>query len=217
MAEELGKIEKMPAENYRLGRKLLFVPLLYTGEEFPEEYVKKANAYWEQVLKQVNDITSRLGSIKHVFHELVSESGETGAAAIKQLDPAAYPVVQAALDQGAAVAALEDTDNLTEFMDWSRCLYIGLQNKTVQQKVYEAYTAAADKRIQHMTRALDETLRQDEMGLVVMRENHGVQFPSDIQVFYIAPPALDDIKRWLREQETAAGAAAPDESSAGSA
>ena len=34
-----------------------------------------------------------------------------------------------------------------------------------------------------------------------MRENHQVQFPADIQVFYISPPALDDIKRWLRERE----------------
>jgi hypothetical protein len=34
-----------------------------------------------------------------------------------------------------------------------------------------------------------------------MRENHEVQFPPDIQVFYIAPPALDEMKRWLRERQ----------------
>jgi hypothetical protein len=34
-----------------------------------------------------------------------------------------------------------------------------------------------------------------------MREGHQVQFPEDIQVFYIAPPALDEIRRWLRDQE----------------
>ena len=34
-----------------------------------------------------------------------------------------------------------------------------------------------------------------------MRENHQVQIPADIQVFYVAPPALDEIKRWLREHE----------------
>ena len=34
-----------------------------------------------------------------------------------------------------------------------------------------------------------------------MRENHQVQFPPDVQVFYVAPPALDEIRRWLRERE----------------
>ena len=104
--------------------------------------------------------------------------------------------------------AVEDADILTEFMDWSRCLYIGLQNPAVQQKVYDFYTETARKRIEYVAAKLDETLRQDEIGIIIMRENHQVQFPPDIQVFYIAPPALDEIKRWLREQEKSAGAEA---------
>jgi hypothetical protein len=34
-----------------------------------------------------------------------------------------------------------------------------------------------------------------------MGEGHALHFPEDIQVFYIAPPALDEIRRWLRDQE----------------
>jgi hypothetical protein len=204
MAEELGKIEKPPVENFRLGRKLLFVPLLYAGEGFPKDYVKKTAAYWEQVLKQVTDITSRLGSVRHIFHELIAESGAAGAEAIKQLNPGGHAVIETALAQGAAVAPFEDANNLTEFMDWGRCLYIGLQNPEVEKKVFEAYTAAMEKRKKHLAEAIDTTLGQDEMGLLVMRENHQVSFPPDIQVFYVAPPALDEIKRWMREQEAAA-------------
>src|SRR3972149_11542974 len=126
MAEELGKIEKPPAENFRLGRKLLFVPLLYAGEGFPDDYVKKTAAYWDQVLKQVRDITSRLGSVRHIFHELIAETGKAGAEAIRQLNPGGTGVIEAVLSQGAEVAPLEDPGNLTEFMDWGRCLYAGL-------------------------------------------------------------------------------------------
>ena len=57
-----------------------------------------------------------------------------------------------------------------------------------------------------MARKIDETLKENEIGIVLMRENHQVQFPSDIQVFYISPPALDEIKRWIREQEQKATA-----------
>ena len=35
-----------------------------------------------------------------------------------------------------------------------------------------------------------------------MREGHQIQFPSDIQVFYIAPPSLDEIQRWSQKSET---------------
>ena len=204
MAEELGKIEKPEVENFRLGRKLLYVPLLYGGEGFPEEYLKKTAAFWEQALKQITDITARLGSIRHIFHELVAETGEAGKEAVKQVNPDGKAVIEAVLGQGADIAALEDAANLTEYMDWGRCLYIGLQNPGVQQKVIESYRAAGEQRKKHMAEVIDTTLRQDEMGLLIMQENHGVTIPSDIQVFYVAPPALDDIKRWLRDQEAAA-------------
>jgi hypothetical protein len=86
-------------------------------------------------------------------------------------------------------------------MDWTRCLAIGLQNQEVLTKVYESYAEAGKNRNEHIARQIDDTLKTDEIGILFMREGHQVQFSSDIQVFYVAPPALDEIKRWLRDQE----------------
>ncbi|MFC2039538.1 hypothetical protein ACFLST_01990 [Chloroflexota bacterium] len=55
-----------------------------------------------------------------------------------------------------------------------------------------------------MAGQIDKTLKSGEAGILLMREGHQVQFPSDIQVFYVAPPALDEIQRWLREREAEA-------------
>ena len=38
------------------------------------------------------------------------------------------------------------------------------------------------------------------MGLLFIREEHLAQFPEDIEVFSVSPPALDEIHRWQREQ-----------------
>ena len=76
-----------------------------------------------------------------------------------------------------------------------------MQNPKVMTQVYESYTEAGKKRNESIAGKLDETLQTDEIGILFMRENHQVQFPSDIQVFYVAPPALDEIKRWLRDRE----------------
>ncbi len=202
MAEELGKIEKPPVEKFKKGRKLYFIPLIYRSTEFPEDYIQKFNKYWEQVEKQISELALRLGEVNKVYHELIPLSGEDGIAAIKELNGSSHKIVQACLEKRAQLEAVEEADLLTEFMDWSRCLVIGLQNPRVLSKVYESYIEVGKKRNEYIARKIDETLKEDEIGIVLMRENHQVQFASDIQVFYISPPALDEIKRWLREHES---------------
>ena len=34
-----------------------------------------------------------------------------------------------------------------------------------------------------------------------MQPGHRLQFPADIQVFYIAPPSLDKIEHWQKKPE----------------
>jgi hypothetical protein len=201
MAEELGKIEKPPVESFKKGRKLYFIPLVYGGKDLPEDYLQKFNKYWEQVEKQVADLALKLGEVNRVYHELVAASGEEGLKIIADLSEKSRKIVGDCLEKQAQLEPVEDNDILTEFMDWSRCLIIGLQNPGVISKVYELYLEAGKKRNEYIARKIDETLKENEIGLLLMRENHQVQFPADIQVFNVAPPALDEIKRWLRENE----------------
>lgn len=207
MAEELGKIEKPPVEGFKKGRKLFFVPLVFANPEPPEGYQEIFNRYWEQAEKQIAELVLKLGAIHRIYHELIPQASEAGQKAIAELHEKSYRIVSACLEKQAALEALEENDILTEFMDWNRCLLMGLQNPKVLAKVYEAYLEAGKKRNEAIARRIDATLRTDEIGLLLMRENHQVQFPPDIQVFYIAPPALDEIKRFLREREPEAGEA----------
>ena len=201
MAEELGKIEKPPVKEFKKGRKLYFIPLIYSGEDVPAEYLEKFNKYWEQVENQIMELELKLGKVNRIYHELISIGGEDGSKAIKDLSSRSHVIVQACLDKGAQLEAVEESDLLTEFFDWSRCLIVGLQNQKVFNKVYESYTEVSKKRNEYIAAKIDDTLEVDEIGILLMRENHQVQFPPDIQVFYIAPPTLDEIKRWLREHE----------------
>jgi hypothetical protein len=71
----------------------------------------------------------------------------------------------------------------------------------VFSKVYQAYQESGKKRDEHIAKRIDETLQADETAVLFMRESHRVQFPGDIQVFYVAPPSLDAIQRALRERQ----------------
>ncbi len=201
MSEELGKIEKPSAEAFKGGRKLYLVPLIYAGRESPAEYLEKHNRYWNQVENQLNDLELKLGQVNKMYHELIPVSGEDGIKTIKDLNDRSYQIVKDKLDKGAKLEATEEGELLTEFMDWNKCLLVGLQNQKVFIKIYEFYKEASKKRNEYIAKHIDETLLGGEIGILFMREGHQVQFPSDIQVFYVAPPALDEINRWLRECE----------------
>jgi hypothetical protein len=51
-----------------------------------------------------------------------------------------------------------------------------------------------------MASRIDDTLEEEESAILVIGDNHRVQFPSDIQVFYVAPPALNDLRRWTDDR-----------------
>jgi hypothetical protein len=201
MSQELGKIEKPEADEFKKGRKLYFIPLVYSGQEPPSEYMEKLDKYWRQVENQVTDLETKLGPVNRIYHELIPAGAEEGANAIKDLNDRSYQIVKSRLGKGAQLEATEDRELLTEFMDWSRCLVIGLQNQKVLTKVYESFSEAGKKRNEHIAQRIDETLKPDEIGILLMREGHQVRFASDIELFYVAPPALDELKRWIREQE----------------
>jgi hypothetical protein len=201
MSEELGKIEKPAAEEFKKGRRLYFVPLVYCGKEPEPEYRERYSRYWAEVELQIGELELRLGRISRIYHELVPAGGEQGIKAIKELNERSCQVIEVRVGGGAQLEATEEAGLLTEFMDWTKCLTVGLQNQKVVVKVYESYLEAGRKRNEYIARKIDETLKPDEIGIVFMREGHQVQFPPDIQVFYVAPPSLDDIKRWVRDRE----------------
>ena len=199
MSEELGKIEKPPVEEFKEGRKLYLVPLIYCGKEPDEEYLQKFNRYWNQVENQMCELEMKLGAVGGIYHELVAAGGDDGIGMIKALSEKSYQIVDNRLGKGAELEATEDGEVLTEFMDWSRCLATGLQNQKVFIEIYQQYTEAGKKRSEHISGQIDKTLEADEVGVLFITEGHQVQFPPDVQVFYVAPPALDEIQRWLRD------------------
>lgn len=201
MTEQLGELKKPSAESFGEGRKLFFVPLVLGPRETEPELKELIERYWAQVQDHVTNLEAKLGQVKRVYHELVPAAGEEAVKAVEELSTESCQLVKAAVQKGAQLESMEDSDLLTELMDWTKCLALGLQNQRVFNLVYESFVAVEKKRNEHITGRIDETLQSDETGILVMREGHQVQFPADVQVFYVAPPALDEIKRWARARE----------------
>jgi hypothetical protein len=202
MAEELGKIEKPEAGQFRQKRKLYLVPLLYSWEDAPVEYAVKFGLYWEQVKEHVANLESKIGTVNRVYHESVTIAGEEGFKILEKLNPASSQVVQEKCHGGAQFEMMEDKDLVEESMDWERHLLMGFLSEKVANIVSQFFSEALRKRYEHITKRINETLKENEVALLIIHEGHMVQFPSDIEVFIVAPPVLDEIHRWLRDRRT---------------
>jgi len=200
MPEQLGKIERLEVERFKQGKKLYLVPLVYSGEDAPDEYKEKCSRYWQQVAEQLTNLASKIGRVNRVYHESIFQCGEDGMKAMERLNLSSYQIAKTQCDNGAILETIEERELFEEVMDWQRCLMLGFISDKVASKVSEFYVEAARKRNEFMAKKISETLKDNEAGLLFIREEHSVQFPSDVEVFSIFPPALDEIHRWYRDQ-----------------
>ncbi len=201
MSEALGKIDKPEAQEFKQGRKLFLVPLVLMPIEMDADLVKLIQRYWAEAEAHLKMLEARLNAVKKIYHELITEAEEKGLKDIERLSSNSYELTKRRLDNGAKLEKTEDEALLGEFLDWGRCLAIGLHSEAAFSLVYDAYQKVQKKRNEFITGKINETLGPDEAGILIIGERHGLQFPPEIQVFYVAPPALDEIKRYLREHE----------------
>jgi len=200
MAQELGKIDKPEAASFKQGRKLFLVPLMYPAKDAPPDYTEKLDLYWKQAAEHVANLEAKVGAVNRVYHESISVGGEDGLKIMDKLNAKSCQIARQKCRDNAQLEAVEDRELAAESMDWERCLLIGFMSDKVAMKVSEYYVEASKKRYEHIGRRIDDTLKAEEVAILFIREGHTVQFPTDIEVFSVAPPALDEIHRWLRDR-----------------
>ncbi len=215
MAQELGRISRPSAAQYEGRRKLLLAPLVYGPPADAAEGQAILQNYWGQMQQQVEALEGALGGLHHIYHESVWDGGDKGLGQLEQTDQRSHAFIKAKCDAGAALEATEDISSLVESLDLQRCLMMPLASQTVPAKLQGWLNESAKSRYQHMAARINETLGENEVGLLLVNERHQIQFPEDIEVFYVAPPALGDFRRWLdnwmSEQQKAMGGQPEDE------
>ena len=100
---------------------------------------------------------------------------------------------------GAALEATEDREALLETLDLQRCLMVPIASEKVAVALNEWLVASNRTRYEKIGQRIDATLGENELGLLMISERHQVQFAKDIEVFFVAPPALADFRSWLQE------------------
>ena len=198
MVEELGRIQRPPASQYDGRRKLLLVPLVYGPQADNAEGAAVLQNYWEQMQTQVKALEAALGGLQHIYHESLTVGGDEGLQQLGAADQRSQLFITGKTESGAVLEATEDMDAMLEALDLQRCMMVPLASTSVASKLQEWLSDSNRQRYEHIANRIDSTLGENETGLLLISERHQVQFPSDIEVFYVSPPALDDYRRWLQ-------------------
>ena len=194
------QIPKPETSLYEEERKLFLVPTFALGPDAPADGRKLVERYWSEVRDHVQKLERSFGSVTRVYHESVFEAGDEGLGIIESLNPQGYSFIQAMCRSTARLESTEDRTAVEESSDWRRVISIGLVSDAVYNRAFEGLQESSKRRYDHIARSIDESLEEDDVGVLFIREDHRVTFPTDIQVFYVAPPSLDAIKRWITDQ-----------------
>ncbi|VUT27130.1 MAG: hypothetical protein MASP_01939 [Candidatus Methanolliviera sp. GoM_asphalt] len=152
------------------------------------------------IREQTANIREKVGKIAKIYHELLFLSGENGMRELEKLNKESYELVRGECKNGAELVGTEERELAETCTDWERCLAIGLKNEKVRAKISKFYMDASEERYRYVAEKIDETLKDGENGILFFGERHWIQFPEEIEVFNVYPPALDDIHRWLRDR-----------------
>ena len=199
MTQQLSQIPRPRASSYEGKKNLFLVPNYIAAPGLPQEAQELIEKYWSDVRDSIGNLERSLGTVSRVYHEMICAEGDEGLQHLDVLNPTACTLVRAMCQSTAAMRSLEDAELVAEHSDWQRILSMGPASQKVLQASIEGYQATLAGRYQSIADRITNDLAEDECAVLFIREDHHLQFPSDVQVFYVAPPSLDTLKRYLED------------------
>ena len=200
MTKPLTQMPKPEAAQFSGQRKLFLVPIFLFPPDSPDDATQLLERYWTEVRDQIQNLERSLGAVRYVFHETIYAGGEDGLKMVEVMNPFGCSFFQALCGAGAMLEATEDQAVVEEHSDWQRCLSIGLMSEKVMNLAITGIQETTQQRFDYIGQRISETLQENEVGVLFISEGHRVQFPTDVQVFFVAPPALDALRRWIGDQ-----------------
>ena len=173
-----------------------YAPPLGAGDDGEAVFAR----YWSEVRDAMASLERSLGAVGKVYHEFVFADGEDGLAQVEAMNPSAYPLIRAMCRSTAEMRALEDAELVSEHIDWQRVLSVlsvGTASRKVTELALEGFRDTLSARYAAIGERISADLEDGERGALFIREDHRVQFGADVQVFYVSPPSLNEVKRWL--------------------
>ncbi len=215
---ELGKIDKPEAASFKSRRKLYVVPTLPFEELALEFNIENAKVerFWGEVREKINYFMTTYGNISAVYVEGINENEDVGVEFFEKFGKESnhYKLIKNLADANAKIMGIDKA----EFIKLSRLLFEEY-SKSFLPEIKELHQGFFGKDIdfdgwrEYLVKRIQETqdgmsrfiskligeLPEDANGVLIITDGRPVEYPQDMDVFMIRPPAFDEISKNIRD------------------
>jgi len=202
MSDEIGKIQKPSSKNIIGKRKAFICVLLQAPPEASKELHDLIQKYWEAVDSNITNLEEKAGIVKRIFIEGIPGKGEDVSISLKEASLGAWNILQDRVSSGAQFEEFENLEILQKVIDWSKCLNVGLSNRSVAEKISEELKKESESRINYINKSIDENLKDGE-SCMIFSGNQEIELPEGVEKFIISPPELDMVAQWVKNAQAA--------------
>lgn len=216
---ELGKIDKPDAEKFTEKRKLYVVPIL-PFEEMTSQFnleTAKIERFWGEVREKIEHFLSVYGNINTLYIEGVSEDKEHDIKLFEKygVESNHYKLLKKLVENDAKIRGIDKEalhgklrlvyeEYSKSFLPEIKEIHEGFYGKEID---FDGWRKSLTDRIQEiqgeMTKFTSDILKdmpENTNGILIITEGRVVEYPDNIDVFQIRPPAFDEIVRNIRDK-----------------
>ena len=166
-------------------RTLIIVPRMYSKSQFaaasevPDDYDAKSEEFWSYVAEKLRVFKGR---IKKVFRESLSTNTEEALLALSGDEQRGYSVLVSLLEDGAELEPTEDPVLMGETESW-----MAMMRGTRNEALLELYMESLAERNRYVASCIDKSLREGEIGVLLIDSRRKLELPQDIRVIKVCP------------------------------
>jgi len=169
-----------------MSRTLLVVPRMYTKDEFkeetsyvPDDYDDKCEEFWSYVAEKLSVFKGR---IKKIFRESLSINTKEALLTLSGDEQPSRSLLLGVLEDGAELESTEDPILMAETESW-----IQMMRGTSNEMLSELYGQSLVERNRYVANRIGESLREGEVGLLLIDSRRRIEPPQDIRVIRVCP------------------------------
>ncbi len=216
---EFGKIDKPEASTFTSKRKLYMIPVL-PFEELVSKYgidIAKVERFWGEVREKIDYFITTYGKISILFIEGLDDEEKKGIEHFEKLGKESnhFKLIKTLIEEGAVVKGIDRVSQIDRsrllIEEYSKSFLPQVQEfhkdyygKDINFEGWRDYLIKKIKELQDemekTTTGIIQELPSDSNGVLIITDGRPIEFPEDMDVFQIRPPAFDEIERKIREK-----------------
>ncbi len=167
-------------------RTLIYVPRMYRKDEFekltseiPEDFDVRSEEFWNYVESKLKPF---VGHIHKVYYESLYKGGEEGMKILNSFNNRDYSIIKELVEKGAKLQETEDRLLVLETQAW-------LEQARSKSDIIikEMYDKCIGDRSKHISNVIDQTLKDNEIGIIFIESGYKLNLPEDIRVIKMCP------------------------------